>query len=164
VLLAGVTLALFFGGRGDRFGTLNDLFSAIALLLLIPPVIAVNERLAADVGGWLLPLTTAALAGLLLAAVGQLLLIVRVIDLSTSFVTGGLGILPVLGWVIALVWLSLGAHLLPDAVGWLGIGLLGSAALTATFSAMKLSFATLVSGVVLAASLLAWLVALGLAL
>ena len=159
-----MTLALFFGGRGDRFGTLNDLFSAIALLLLILPVIAVNEKVAADAGGWLLPLTVATLAGLLLAAVGQLLLIVRVIDLSTSFMTGGLGILPVLGWVIALVWLSLASHRLPDLVGWMGIALLGSAAFTALFSALKLSFAMWAFTVVLAASLLGWLVALGLAL
>lgn len=157
-------MALFFGGRGDRFGALNDFFSAIALLLVIPLVIAVNERLHAEAGGWLLPLTVVTLAGLLIAAAGQLLLIVRVIDLSTSFVTGGLGILPVLGWVIALVWLSLGAHLLPDAVGWLGVALLGSAALTGTFSMVKLPLAMWACSVVLLASLLGWLVALGLTL
>jgi hypothetical protein len=162
VVLAGATLALFFGGRGDRFGALNDLFSAIALLLLIPSAVAVYERLHAN-AGWLLPITVATLAGLLLAAVGQLLLVARVIDLSTSFMTGGLGILPVLGWVIALVWLSLGVHLLPDAVGWLGVALLGSAALTGMFSVIKIRSAMWACSVLLLASLLGWLVALGLA-
>ncbi|MDP9281467.1 MAG: hypothetical protein M3P38_05170 [Chloroflexota bacterium] len=163
VLLAAITLVLFFRGRGDRFGTLNDLFSAIALLLLIPPVVAVYRVGGDDAGTWLLALTIATVAGLLVAAIGQLLLILRAIDLSASFVTGGVGVLPVLIWVAALAWLSLGRHLFPEALGWLGLTLLASAILVAVFSTLKIDAATTAFSFVLVAALLGWLVALGMA-
>jgi hypothetical protein len=162
VLLAGITVALFFG-RGEPFGTLNDLFSAVALLLLIPPVLGVREKLGDAPGGWLLPLTIATVLGLALAGFGQMLLIVRVIDLSASFVTGGLGILPVLAWVAGLAWLSLGRQLLPTSLGWLSVLLLGAAILVAIFSGLKVGVATWASATILVAALLGWLVALAMA-
>ena len=145
------------------YGTLNDVLSAIALLLVIPSVLRLNEMLGGAAGGWLLPLTIVTVAGLLIAAVGQFLLVARVIDLSSSFVTGGLGIVPALAWVVALVWLSLGRHLLQETLGWLSLALLVSATSVAVFSGLRLHFATWTSAAVLIAVLLAWLAMLGVA-
>ncbi|MEP6872512.1 MAG: hypothetical protein ABI939_11785, partial [Anaerolineaceae bacterium] len=127
LLLAGTFLVLFFR-RGQPYGSLNDFFSALALLLLILPAAAVYVVAWNDVGWWLLLLTIAAVAGMALAAAGQLLLILRIIDLRTSFVTGGVGIAPVLAWLGGTAWLALAQHLLPEAVGWFGAAALGSAA------------------------------------
>ena len=101
---------------------------------------------------------------MLVAGLGQLLLVARVIDLSASFVTGGLGILPILAWLVAVTWLALGANLLPATVGWLGAAVFASAALVTVAAALKLGVATwvLAGGVVLA--LVAWLWSLGAAL
>ena len=115
-------------------------------------------------GGWLLAITIAAVAGMLIAGIGQILLVVRVIDLSASFVTGGLGILPILAWLMAVTWLALRGNVLPATVGWLGAAVLASAALVTVAAALKLGVATwvLAGGVVLA--LVAWLWSLGAAL
>lgn len=163
VLLAGVTIALFFT-IGEPFGTINDFFDAIALLLLVPPVLAVQSRVGDDAGGWLAPLTILTVLGLVVAGVGQFLLIAKVIDLNGSYMTGGIGILPVLVWIVALVWLSLGRHLFPDALGWLALAILASAVLIAVFAALKVDLAVWAFSIVLIAALLGWLVALGMAL
>lgn len=164
LLLAGVFLALFFGGRGERFGALNDLFTAIGLLLLAAPAVAVYVVARDATGGWFFILTITAVAGMALAAIGQVLLVLRVIDLQTSFVTGGIGILPVLAWVGATVWLALSGHLLPAAVGWFGAATLASAALLTVASVVRLSSAVWPLSVVLLAALGGWLIALGLGL
>ena len=164
VILAAITLAIFFLGPGEPFGSLNDLFDALALLLLIPPVVGIQARLGDEPGGWLGPLTVLTILGLLIAAAGQLLLIARVIDLGTSYVTGGLGILPLLVWICALIWLSLGAHLLPESLGWSAAAFLGSAVLVIIFALLRVAVAVGISSVVLLVALLGWLAALGLAL
>ena len=71
LLLVGIFLALFFGGRGERFGALNDLFTAIGLLLLVAPATAVYLIARDTTGEWLVCLTIAAIAGMALAAGGQ---------------------------------------------------------------------------------------------
>lgn len=164
LVLAGIFLALFFGGRGERFGALNDLFTAIGLLLLVAPATAVYLIARDSTGDWFLVLTIAAVAGMALAAGGQILLTLRVIDLQTSFVTGGIGVVPVLAWVGATVWLALSGHLLPEAVGGLGAATLASAALLTVASVVRLDAAVWPLSVVLMAALGGWLITLGLAL
>lgn len=159
-LLAGVTIALFFA-RGEPFGTINDFFDAVALLLLVPPVLAVRSRVGDEAGGWLWPLTILTVLGLVVAAVGQLLLIARVIDLNGSYVTGGVGISPVLVWILALVWLSLGRHLMPASVGWFAVALLVSVVLVTIFASLKFDTLVWVATAALLISLLGWLIALG---
>jgi hypothetical protein len=121
---AGVTIALFFGGAGAFWGPINDVLTAIALAALILPVLAVDRLAGSTALPWIRIVTVAAVAGLTLAAVGQMLLVVGVIDLETSFITGGLGILPFFAWLIALAVLAFGPALLPASVGWLVVGVI----------------------------------------
>ncbi|MBI4329609.1 MAG: hypothetical protein HY685_07075 [Chloroflexi bacterium] len=159
--LAGVFLALFFGGAGERYGPLNDIFSAIALLLLILPALAVYLLLRGQTGMWLAIVTGLAVAGILVAAGGQLLLVLGVIDLQTSFVTGGVGIAPVFLWLVALALLALGSGHLPAMVGWMVLAVLSLSVLLTLGSIFRINVATGVVSVALLLALTAWLVALG---
>ena len=163
-LVAGLLLVPFFRGAGDAYGKLNDIFSAVALLLLIPPAVAVYALARDAAGGWLLAITIAAVAGMLIAGIGQILLVIRVIDLSASFVTGGLGILPILAWVAAVTWLALGGSMLTATVGWLGIAVLASATFVTVAAALKLGVITWVLAGSVLLALVAWQWSLGVAL
>lgn len=124
LVISGVALVIFFTGLGEPFGSINDACVAIALIALVPAILAV-DRLAADhFSPWVRIVTIAAVAGIVLAAVGNVLLILRVITLQNSFITGGLGILPVLAWLALVAVLSLGIGNLPVDVGWLAIAVL----------------------------------------
>jgi hypothetical protein len=116
--VAGIALALFFGGAGDIYGPINDLFTAATLVLIIPAIIAIRGLAAGRVGGWLSVVSLAAIGGLLLAAVGFVLLVVGAIDLQASFVTFGLGMLPFLAWIAGLAVLSLRDGIIRRSVGW----------------------------------------------
>ena len=118
-VISAIALALFFGGAGRIWGPVNDVFIAVCMIALILPILAVDRMAGAQTGIWLRVVTVAALTGAVLAATGQLLLVVGVIDLQTSYVTGGLGFLPVLIWMIALVVLAGPLGLVPSAIGWL---------------------------------------------
>jgi hypothetical protein len=119
LVVAAVTIALFFGGAGQVFGPINDVFVAVMMIALILPILAI-DRLAADqVGLWLRIVSVGAITGAVLIAVGQLLLVVGVIDLETSFVTGGLGVIPVLIWIVTLIVLAVPLGILPSSVAWL---------------------------------------------
>jgi hypothetical protein len=119
LVVGGVAGALFFSGAGAVFGPINDLFTAATLVLIVPAVVAVR-RLDAErvVGGWLSVVSLATIGGLLLAAVGFVLLVVGAIDLQTSFVTFGLGMLPFLAWIAGLAVLSLRDGIIRRSVGW----------------------------------------------
>lgn len=119
LVVSAVALALFFGGAGRVFGPINDVFIAVALIALVLPILAVDRITGTQGGLWLRIVTVAAITGVALAAIGQLLLVVGVIDLQTSYVTGGLGILPVLIWVVALAVLAIPLGVLPAWIGWL---------------------------------------------
>lgn len=118
-VISAIALALFFGGAGTFWGPVNDVFIAICMIALILPILAIDRMAEGQAGIWLRVVTVAALAGAVLAATGQLLLVVGVIDLQTSYVTGGLGFLPVLVWMLALVVLAGPLGLVPAAIGWL---------------------------------------------
>jgi hypothetical protein len=122
------TIALFYGGAGAFWGPINDVATSVALLALVLPVIAVDRIAGPDVGPWLRVVSVAAIGGIALAATGQVLLVVGVIDLETSFVTGGIGILPVFAWLVAVAVLGLGAAILPAQVGWLATGVIAVSA------------------------------------
>src|SRR3989304_1811904 len=72
LLLAGGFPALFFGGFGDRSGPLNDIFSALVLLLSVAPALAVAGLLSEQTGGWFGVLTGLAVLWVLIGAVGQM--------------------------------------------------------------------------------------------
>jgi hypothetical protein len=151
----------FFWTRQERLGKLNDLFSAIAVLLLIPGVLALRQLVGATAPDWFLTFSLIAAAGLALAGLGQLLLIARVIPLNASFMTGGLGFLPFLAWLAILAGLSIRSALVAPLVGWITVGLLASmVVLPVLWAAGKKQRALQLTGIgifLLAAS--AWFVA-----
>ena len=131
LVLSGVALTLFFGGVHYVFGPINDVLVAATLLLLIPVALAVRRVTTGPVGTWFTVITWLAIAGMVEAAAGQLLLVVRVIDLRTSFITGGIGILPVLAWIGAVSYLALSRGVPDRSVGAWGSVFLGTSAVTA---------------------------------
>ena len=161
LLLSGFFLVLFFGGYGERYGPLNDIFTAVALLLLALPAIAVFSLASDETGVWLAVVTWLAVAGMVVGAAGQLLLVAGVISLETSFVTGGFGIMPVMAWAVAIVVLSLGSGLLPPSIGWLTIAVLVLSLSLAIAPGLHLNWVTWSLGILLVAALSAWLGRLG---
>jgi len=123
--IAAVTIALFFAGAGEFWGPVNDVFDVVVLLALVFPVLAIDRLAGPAAGAWLKVVTVAAIAGLVLAAAGEALLVIGIIDLETSYVTGGVGIIPFFAWLIALAILALGRGILPPSIGWLSLGFLG---------------------------------------
>jgi len=119
LIVSAIAIALFFGGAGQVYGPINDVFVAVTLIALILPILAIDRATGAQTGFWLRIVTVGAIAGAVLVAAGQLMLVVGIIDLRTSFVTGGLGIIPVLIWIVALVVLSVSLGVLPGSLGWL---------------------------------------------
>lgn len=164
LIVSGITIALFFGGAGTFWGPVNDLATAVALVLLLLPVIAVDRIAGTEVGSWLRIVSIAAILGITLAAVGQVLLVLGVIDLQSSFVTGGIGILPVFAWLIAVAVLALGSGALPVQVGWLAIGVVALSAGLALLASVAMGPAVWVVSVALLAALAGWLGSLGITL
>ncbi len=119
LLVSAVAIALFFSGAGQVYGPINDVFVAITVLALVLPILAVDRAAGAQAGLWLRIVTVGAIAGAVLVAAGQIMLVVGIVDLQKSFVTGGLGIVPVLIWIVALIVLALPLGLLPGSLGWL---------------------------------------------
>jgi len=161
LVLSGIFLALFFGGVGELFGPLNDVFVAIALALLVLPAWALLGIEGLGARNSFRVLTWLAIGGLLLATVGQLLLVAGVIPLEASFVTGGLGILPVLAWVIAQGYLGLRLGLPSKPVGATATASIVLAALLALASGVAFDPATLLLSVALLGALAAYLASLG---
>ncbi len=160
--LSGYFGALFSLRKGDHYGPLNDVFFALAVFLLILPAIAVNDLANQQVGVWFDTVTWAAVAGMVVADVGQTLLVVRAISLQASFTTGGLGILPVLAWMASMAVVSLRNAVPDEPVGWAMTVSLALMIPTALLPAMsvKMSLRLSVAGV-LGLALVAWLLALG---
>lgn len=163
LVISGVALAIFFAGPGEPFGSINDAFIALALVALVPAVLAV-DRLAGDQLAPIVRIATiAAITGMLLAATGQLLLILRVITLEDSFITGGLGVLPLLAWFVLVAVLALGAHILPMATGWLAVASLAGVVAMSLVGAVTMGPLLWATGVALLVILVAWLGSLALA-
>jgi hypothetical protein len=157
LLLSAVAIALFFGGAGDFWGPINDLFVSLTLILLIPVIVAVLRLAPDDIGPWFAVVCVAAIAGALLGAIGQVLLVVGVIDLQASFVTGGIGVAPILLWAAALAYLVFTRDMLSVLVGWTLLAILiSAAAVTVTSMAGSWGLTTVLSVVMLAA-FIAWL-------
>jgi hypothetical protein len=160
LVLSGIALALFFGGAGEFWGPVNDAFIVVTAIGLILPVVAVS-RLAADQGApWVTIVTIVALAGLVLIAVGQALLIVGRLSLDGSYVTGGIGIVPVLAWIVLVAILSLGSGVLPSTVGWLAVATLAAIVIVSIVAAVTRGPILGVVSVALLITVSAWLASL----
>lgn len=161
LVIAAVALAIFFAGPGEPFGSINDLAFAATLIALVPAVLAV-DRLA---GPHLSPvivrvLTIGTIAGIVLSATGSLLLVARVITLEDSYITGGLGILPVIAWMILVAVLSLGSKVLPPSAGWLAVSTVAVIVATIAIAVVTSGPVLWVAGVGLAVVVALWLAAL----
>jgi hypothetical protein len=157
LVAAGIALALFFGGAGAVWGPVNDLFVVMTAIALIVPMLAV-DRLAADQGvGWMRIVTIVAILGALLIAVGQTLLVLGVIDLLTSFVTCGLGFIPVVVWLVALVVLTFASGSLPAPIGWAAVGVLALIVVEALVAAATTGPLLWVASIALLGAIVAWL-------
>jgi hypothetical protein len=116
-LLTLVTGILFFT-VGKPFGQINDISSVFQVLLMIPLAImfvqlspsSILKLLAALIG----------IAGMLVSALGQSLLVIGRIDFEAStrfFPAGGaIGM-----WLIAICALALGSSQLPPLLAWIGV-------------------------------------------
>jgi hypothetical protein len=162
LVASGIALALFFGGAGSFWGPINDLATVAALLALVLPVIAVEQLVRERTGIWLEVVSVAAIAGIALAATGQLLLVLGVIGLEASFVTGGIGIVPLFAWLVAVAVLALGMGLLPGHIGWLAIGVIIGSVGLAVVAGVGTGPGVWVASVALLAVLVGWMGSLGL--
>jgi hypothetical protein len=120
-VLSGVAIVLFFAGAGSFWGPVNDALIVVTAIALIPVVLAVSRAGGEHGSPWTGIVTVATIAGLVLMATGQSLLIVGRLSLDGSYVTGGIGLLPLLAWIVLVAVLSLSVGVLPSIVGWLAV-------------------------------------------
>jgi hypothetical protein len=80
-----------------------------------------------------------------------------VISLGTSFVTGGVGFLPVAVWLVALVVLAFASGTLPAPIGWAAVGVLALIAVEAVVAAATTGPLLWVASIALLAAIVAWL-------
>jgi len=124
LVISGIALALFFGGAGAFWGPVNDMFLVVTVLALILPILAV-DRLAAQQGvGWMRFVSIATIVGVVVIAVGQTALVLGFLSLDGSYVTGGIGFVAIIVWLIALPVLAFGSGVLPSTVGWAALAVL----------------------------------------
>ena len=129
------------------------------MFLIILPAITVANLAGEQVGAWFDVVTWVAVAGTVIAGVGQVLLVAGGISLQTSFITG-LGIIPVLVWMASLAVISIRYGVPATLVGWatvLSLGLMVPAALIPS----SRMIVRLRSAAVLTLALVIWLLALG---
>ena len=160
LIVSGITIALFFGGAGDLWGPINDLAVAVTLVALLLPVLAIDRLAMPTTGIWLRIVTVAALAGLTLAAVGQVALVLRVIDLQTSFVTGGVGIVPFFVWLVALAVIAFRMNVVPSSLGGLVVAIIVLTIVMSVVSTVTMGPVLWLAGVALVVALCWWLASL----
>ena len=160
LVVSGVALALFFGGAGAFWGPVTDMFLVVTVLALILPILAV-DRLAAEQGaGWMRLVSIAAILGAILIAVGQTALVIGALSLEGSFITGGIGFIPIVVWLVALAVLSLGSGVLPPLVGWAAVAVLVLIGVEALVAAVAMGPLVWIASIALLVALVAWLWAL----
>jgi hypothetical protein len=157
LVLSGIALALFFGGAGEFWGPVNDALIVVTVVALIPTVVAV-ARMAGDRGApWVGLVSVATIAGLVLIGVGQTLLIVGRLSLDGSYVTGGIGVAPVVAWMVLTAILALGMNVLPDRTGWLALAMILAIVVASVTAAITTGPVLWVETTVLVAIMALWL-------
>lgn len=161
LVLSAIALALFFGGAGRFWGPVNDVFIAATALLLIVPMAAIAHDHPGS-GTWYLAVTATAIAGAVVVAIGQLLLVAGAIGLQQSFVTGGIGVVPMVVWVLALaIGILVGIISLPAIVAILALASVAVAAVLAALHRTIPIAGTVAATALLTGLLVAWLWTLG---
>jgi hypothetical protein len=159
-LVSALSLWLFFGGAGEIFGPVNDLLVAIAMALLVLPVLGLRALIGRTVGPWFAVVSTLALGGLAVAAVGQLLLVAGVISLEMSFVTGTAGVLPILAWMVGVGVAARRSDALPDRLAPVTVAVLLAVALSIGSMILPAAGVIVLSGLLVVA-LAGWLMLVG---
>jgi len=90
-----------------------------------------------------------------------ILLVVGVIDLQTSYITGGIGILPFYAWLVALIVLAFGPGVLPATVGWLAGAVIVMTVVVGAVAVVTMGPPLWIASLALAVVICAWLLALG---
>jgi hypothetical protein len=98
-----------------------------------------------------------AVVGLIVIAVGQTLLIVGRLSLDGSYVTGGIGVTPVIAWIVLIAILGLGMGALPSLTGWLAVLTLVAIVVFSVTAAITLGPVLWVEAVGLVAVMSLWL-------
>jgi hypothetical protein len=162
MLLAGtVAVSLFFANVAYVFGPISDVAFALAMFLLLPAVWAVHRITRGATGTLFAVVSALAAGGMVVSGVGSLALVVRLIDLQTSFVTFGLGMFLFVVWALAVGAVALRTSLLSASIGW-WVAAFAAATVIGTIGWLTLPPALAYAGaVVLLVTWAAWLVALG---
>jgi hypothetical protein len=160
LVAAGIAFGLFLNGAGAVFGPVNDVLVVVCLALLAIIVFGIHALVRDRTGAWFSALSVLALAGIVLASTGQLLLVAGAIRLEASFVTGGSGILPVIAWVVAAAAIALRTDALPARLGWSTVLALVSIVALSIGTPVLPAVGLLILSVALLAALVAWLLAL----
>ncbi len=160
LVLSGIALALFFGGAGQFWGPVNDGLIVVTAIALLPVVVAVARMAGDRAAPWVAIVSVATVAGLILIAVGQTLLIVGRLSLDGSYVTGGIGVIPVLAWIVLVAALSLGGGVLPSSTGWLAVATLAAIVVISAIAIVTRGPVLWVAGVGLLVAISAWLAGL----
>jgi hypothetical protein len=95
--------------------------------------------------------------GAVVIAVGQTALVLGFLTLDGSYVTGGVGFIGVVVWLIALPVLAFANGVLPPAVGWAAIAVLLLIVVEAVVAMVMMGPLVAVASVALVAALSAWL-------
>ena len=123
LVLSGIALALFFSNVAYVFGPINDVLLGLTFVLVVPAILAVRRLAVGVTGSWITWLSYAAVAGIVLLVVGQVLLVTRLMSLGMSFITLSVGVLPFIAWTVAIGILALRGRILTRGVGVWGIGM-----------------------------------------
>lgn len=157
LVISGIALALFFGGAGAFWGPVNDMFVVVTVIALILPILAV-DRLAAQHGvGWMRFVSIITVIGVVVVAVGQTALVLGFLTLEGSYVTGGIGLIGIVAWLIALPILAFGSGVLPSTVGWTAIGVLLLIVVEALVAMVMMGPLVAIASVALVTVMSAWL-------
>ena len=160
LVLSAIALALFFAGAGQFWGPVNDAFIVVAVLAMIPAVLAVDRIAGGHAAPWTRIITVAAIAGIVLMAAGQTLLIVGRLSLEGSYVTGGIGVIPFIAWIVLVGVLALVSGVLPRSVGWLAVAVIVAIVAESAIAAVTRGPALWATSVGLVVVLAAWLASL----
>jgi hypothetical protein len=118
-ILTFITGILFFS-IGQPFGKINDISSVLQVLFMIPLAILLTRVFPSDVFVWVLVAGITGIAGMLVSAIGQSLLVFERIDFQKSmkfFPAGGaIGI-----WLVIVCVLGLVSGQFPALLAWTGI-------------------------------------------
>ena len=93
-------------------------------------------------------------------ATGQTLLIAGRLSLDGSYVTGGIGVIPFIAWIVLVAVLALVSGVLPRPVGWLAVATVVAIVAEGVIAALTQGPALWVASIVLVVVLVAWLASL----